>query len=361
MIDEAMTTLQDTFSQFTSNAPSDTASNSDLKPETDLNRARHTVDNGNPVSPPEDTRVPTKRDRARFRSRRSTLDDRLVGPRPKHRKQHRTLFLSDIHLGTPGCKAELLLDFLRNNDAETIYLVGDIIDGWRLKRSWYWSAAHNAVVQEILRKSRKGATVIYVPGNHDEALRDYTGLNFGGVDVIDETIHVAANGQRFLVIHGDQFDGVVKYAKWLAHLGDRAYELALWLNNWLHVIRRAFGLSYWSLSSWLKHKVKNAVEFISSYEVALAREARERGVDGVICGHIHHAEMRDIDGVLYCNDGDWVESCTALAEDDAGQFSIVTWRRFSWEHETYVAPVEVEADDELSDSNAATVGVLSAA
>ncbi len=298
-----------------------------------------------PSQTPEDTRVPGKRDKARFLARRSTLDPRLTGPRPKHRAQHRTLFLSDIHLGTPGCKAELLLDFLRNNDAETIYLVGDIIDGWRLKRSWYWSAAHNAVVQELLRKARKGATVIYVPGNHDEALRDYTGLNFGGVDVINETIHETADGRRFLVIHGDQFDGVVKYAKWLAHLGDRAYELALRLNNVLHDIRRALGLSYWSLSSWLKHKVKNAVEFISSYEVALAREARTRGVDGVICGHIHHAEMREIEGVLYCNDGDWVESCTALAEDKSGTLTIIEWRHFSWEQADYVEPAEMEADD----------------
>ncbi|MDO8288457.1 MAG: UDP-2,3-diacylglucosamine diphosphatase [Parvibaculum sp.] len=301
---------------------------------------------------PVETRVPSKRDKSRFRSRRPALDARLTGQRPKHRKRHRTLFLSDIHLGTPGCKAELLLDFLRHNDAETIYLVGDIIDGWRLKRSWYWSAAHNAVVQEILRKARKGANVIYVPGNHDEALRDYTGLNFGGVDVLAETTHETADGRRFLVIHGDQFDGVVKYAKWLAHLGDRAYEFTLHVNNVLHTVRRSLGFDYWSLSSWLKHKVKNAVEFISSYEVALAREARERGVDGVICGHIHHAEMRDIDGVLYCNDGDWVESCTALAEDDTGQLSIINWQRFSWTQEGYSNPVETEADD---------INVLSAA
>ena len=309
---------------------------------------------------PADTRVPGKRDRSRFLARRATLDSRLTGPRPKHRTKHRTLFLSDIHLGTPGCKAELLLDFLRNNDAETIYLVGDIIDGWRLKRSWYWSAAHNAVVQEILRKARKGANVIYVPGNHDEALRDYANLNFGGVDVLNEAIHETADGRRFLVIHGDQFDGVVKYAKWLAHLGDRAYELALLLNNWLHEIRRMMGLEYWSLSSWLKHKVKNAVEFISSYEVALAREARERGVDGVICGHIHHAEMREIDGVLYCNDGDWVESCTALAEDRTGRLTIINWRRFSWEHDEYVPPLELEHDETPEPALAAS-GVLSAA
>lgn len=281
---------------------------------------------------PGSKRPPRKRDQNRNATRRrGGLDERLTGPRPKHRRKHRTLFLSDIHLGTPGCKADLLLDFLRHNDAETIYLVGDIIDGWRLKRSWYWTATHNAVVQELLRKARKGAAIIYIPGNHDEALRDYTGLNFGGADIMGEAIHETADGRRFLVIHGDQFDSVVKYAKWLAHLGDRAYGAALALNNWLHEIRRLFGLPYWSLSSYLKHRVKNAVEYISSYETAVARSARERGVDGVICGHIHHAEIRAMDGVLYCNDGDWVESCTALAEDEEGTLSIITWHRFSWE------------------------------
>jgi len=264
-------------------------------------------------------------------NRRSGLDPRLTGKRPENRKRHRTLFLSDIHLGTPGCKADLLLDFLRNNDAETIYLIGDIIDGWRIKRSWYWNETHNAVLQEVLRKARKGARIIYVPGNHDEALREYVGLNFGGVDVMHEAIHETANGKRFLVTHGDQFDGVVKYAKWLAHLGDRAYSVALAMNNWLHDIRRVFGLPYWSLSAYLKYRVKNAVEFISKYEEAVARAAREGGTDGVICGHIHHAEMRDIDGILYCNDGDWVESCTALAEDERGELALIIWQRFSWE------------------------------
>lgn len=246
---------------------------------------------------------------------------------------HRTLFLSDIHLGTPGCKADLLVDFLRHNHADTIYLVGDIIDGWRLKRSWYWRAEHNAVIQEILRRSRKGAKVIYVPGNHDEALRDYTGFIFGGIEILDEAIHKTADGRRLLVLHGDQFDSVVTYARWLAHLGDRAYTIALALNNWLHIIRRAFGRPYWSLSAYLKHRVKNAVEYISDFEQAVARAARERGVDGVVCGHIHHPEIRDIDGILYCNDGDWVESCTALAEDKSGKLRILTWQRFSWERE----------------------------
>lgn len=259
-------------------------------------------------------------------------------PRPTSPNRHRTLFLSDIHLGTPGCKADLLLDFLRNNEAQTIYLVGDIIDGWRIKRSWFWHESHNAVVQEILHKVRHGTNVIYVPGNHDEALRDYTGLDFGGIDISNEVIHRTADGRDLLVLHGDQFDSVVRYANWLAHLGDRAYGVALALNNWLHNARRLFGLPYWSLSSYLKQKVKNAVEYISSFETAVARAARERGVDGVVCGHIHHAEMREIDGILYCNDGDWVESCTALAEDMTGQLTIVRWHNFSWEAQDATQP-----------------------
>ncbi|MDE1173307.1 MAG: UDP-2,3-diacylglucosamine diphosphatase [Parvibaculaceae bacterium] len=284
-----------------------------------------------PVQPTADGPPPSGKKKAKYRKWRAGLDERLIGPRPKNPHKHRTLFISDTHLGTPGCKAELLLDFLRHNEAETLYLVGDIIDGWRIKRSWYWSASHNAVVQEILRKARKGTNVVYVPGNHDEALRDYTGLNFGGVDVVGETIHETADGRRFLIIHGDQFDSVVKYARWLAHLGDRAYDMALLANNWLHEIRRFMGLPYWSLSAYLKNRVKNAVEYISSYEQAVAREARERDVDGIICGHIHHAEICEMDGVLYCNDGDWVESCTAIAEDATGAFRILTWHHFSWE------------------------------
>ncbi|PCJ68396.1 MAG: UDP-2,3-diacylglucosamine hydrolase [Rhodobiaceae bacterium] len=254
--------------------------------------------------------------------------------RPANPQKHRTLFISDIHLGTPGCKADLLLDFLRHNEAETIFLVGDIIDGWRIKRSWFWHECHNAVVQEILYKVRHGTRVIYVPGNHDEALRDYIGLDFAGIQVCDEFVHQTADGRKMLVLHGDQFDSVVRYAAWLAHLGDRAYGVALALNNWLHIARRSLGMPYWSLSSYLKQKVKNAVEYISSFEQAVAREGRDRNVDGVICGHIHHAEMREIDGILYCNDGDWVESCTALAEDHSGILNIIHWQHFSWEQET---------------------------
>ncbi|WP_341898386.1 UDP-2,3-diacylglucosamine diphosphatase [Ferrovibrio terrae] len=242
--------------------------------------------------------------------------------------RYRTIWISDIHLGTRGCKADLLLEFLRYTESDTLYLVGDIVDGWRLKRSWYWNQSHNDVVQKLLRKARKGTNVIYVPGNHDEALRDFiegAALQFGGITVLMEAIHETADGRRLLVTHGDHFDGIVTCAKWLALLGDAAYGFALGLNTWFNHLRRRMGLPYWSLSAYLKHKVKNAVEFISDYEQAIAEEARRRHVDGVVCGHIHHAEIREIDGIQYCNDGDWVESCTALVEHFDGRLEILHW------------------------------------
>src|SRR5579883_231067 len=230
---------------------------------------------------------------------------------------YRAIWISDIHLGTRGCKAAFLLDFLRHTDSEYLYLVGDIVDGWRLRRSWYWHQLHNDVIQKLLRKARKGTKVTYVPGNHDEMLRDYLDLHFGGVYVTGEAMHETADGKRLLIIHGDAFDGVVRYARWLAFLGDRAYNVALVLNHWFNKLRLALGYPYWSLSAFLKHKVKNAVNYIGDFENAVSAEAKRRGADGVVCGHIHKAEMREIEGVLYCNDGDWVESCTALVEDDA--------------------------------------------
>ena len=245
--------------------------------------------------------------------------------RPLRPQRHRTIWISDIHLGTRGCKAEMLLDFLRNNESDMLYLVGDIIDGWRLTRAWFWRPSHNAVIDEILRKARAGTRVIYVPGNHDEALRPYTGHSFAGVEVIGEAIHETADGRRLLVIHGDHFDGVVMYARWLAYLGDWAYAMALRLNDVVASARRTLGLPYWSLSRWLKHQVKNAVEYISRFEQAVVREAQRRKLDGVVCGHIHKAEMRQMGGILYCNDGDWVESCTALVEDYAGRLQIIVW------------------------------------
>jgi UDP-2,3-diacylglucosamine pyrophosphatase LpxH len=243
----------------------------------------------------------------------------------------RTVFLSDIHLGTRGCQAELLLDFIRQMDCDTLYLVGDIIDGWKLKGGWFWPQSHNDVVQKILRLARKGCQVIYVPGNHDEVARDYCGVHFGGVVVTRDAIHETADGRRFLVMHGDEFDGVTRHARWLAFLGDWAYRGVLALNTVFNRIRRRLGFGYWSLSAYLKVKVKNALQFIENFEAAVAEEARRRGVDGVICGHIHKAEMRDMDGVTYINDGDWVESCTALVEHFDGRLEILEWAKLrSW-------------------------------
>ena len=245
---------------------------------------------------------------------------------PKHFK---ALFLSDVHLGTRGCQAELLLDFMRLHDAETIYLVGDIIDGWRLKKAWHWPQAHNDVVQKLLRKGRKGARIVYLPGNHDEFLRSYLGTHFGGVEVVDSIVHEAVDGRRFLVIHGDQFDVVVRHARWLAYLGDWAYDVALGVNTIVNRVRRLIGSPYWSLSAWAKLKVKNAVNFIGAFEQALTHEARRAGADGVICGHIHHAAIQDLSGITYVNTGDWVESCTAVAEHHDGRFEILRWTRLA--------------------------------
>ncbi len=240
-------------------------------------------------------------------------------------RRYRTVWISDLHLGSIGCQADLLLDFLRSVECDTLYLVGDIIDGWRLKRSWYWPQAHNDVVQKILRKARKGTRVVYVPGNHDEFARDYAGLHFGGVEVQKEAIHETADGRKLLVTHGDEFDAIVRYAKWLAMVGDGAYMFLLVLNSWLNRARTRLGFKYWSLSAYLKYKVKNAVKFIAEYEEAVAAMVEKRGLDGIVCGHIHHPETRQIGKVLYCNDGDWVESCSALVEDNSGDLFILRW------------------------------------
>jgi UDP-2,3-diacylglucosamine pyrophosphatase LpxH len=240
--------------------------------------------------------------------------------------RYRALFVSDVHLGTRGCQAELFLDFLKHHDADTIYLVGDIVDGWRLKGGWFWPQAHNDVVQKLLRKVRKGSRMIYIPGNHDEFIRDYVGLNFGGVEIMMRTTHTTADGKRFLVVHGDEFDVVVRHAKWLAFLGDWAYEIALFTNTYFNIVRRWFGFGYWSFSAWAKLKVKNAVNFIGTFETALSEAAAKEGVDGVICGHIHHAIIRDMRGVTYVNIGDFVESCSVVAEHDDGRLEILRWK-----------------------------------
>ena len=242
---------------------------------------------------------------------------------PSH--HYRAIFISDLHLGTPGCQAKALLNFIKNNRSDYLYLVGDIVDGWQLRRRWSWPELHNDVVQKLLRRARKGCRIIYVPGNHDEFARGFFGHQFGGIEVSDDAVHTTATGKSLWVTHGDRFDGVILCAKWLAHLGDYMYEITLKLNRYLNHWRQRFGLPYWSLSAYLKHKVKKAVMYVGDFEQAVASEARRRGHQGVVCGHIHHAEMRDINGVLYCNDGDWVESCTALVEHFSGQLELVQW------------------------------------
>ena len=242
-------------------------------------------------------------------------------------EHYRAIWISDVHLGTPGCQAKFLLDFLKHNESDTLYLVGDIIDGWRLKKSIYWPQSHNDVVQKILRKARKGTEVVYVPGNHDESIRQFLGLSFGEIKVVPEAIHTTADGRKLWITHGDLFDGVMQYAKWLAYVGDNLYSLILYFNRYLNLLRIRMGMQYWSLSQYLKHQVKNAVSYIADFEMIMAREARLRGCQGVVCGHIHKAEIRMIDNLLYCNDGDWVESLTALVETHEGELKIVHWPR----------------------------------
>jgi len=246
-------------------------------------------------------------------------------PAPRQRMHFRTIWISDIHLGTPGCNADLLMDFLKSVECETLYLVGDIIDAWRLRKGWYWPARHNDVVRRILKMAKHGTHVVYVPGNHDEVLRDYAGLAFGDVTVASEVIHETADSRRLLVLHGDQFDSIVLYAKWLAFLGDSAYEFLLKANRIVNFVRRRFGLPYWSLAAHMKKRVKNAVSFISRFEEVVARAAAERHVEGVVCGHIHSAEIRQFGHITYYNDGDWVESCTALVEHADGRIEIIDW------------------------------------
>jgi UDP-2,3-diacylglucosamine pyrophosphatase LpxH len=239
---------------------------------------------------------------------------------------YRTIWLSDIHLGSPGCQALYLLEFLRLHRADTLFLVGDILDGWQLRKGWYWPQAHNDVVQKLLRMARKGTRIVYVPGNHDELTRQFIGLSFGGIEIVEDAIHVTADGKRLWITHGDLFDGVMQHARWLAHLGSWLYGLLLEMNRGFNAVRRRLGLPYWSMSQYLKHKAKRATSFINDFEHVMSAEARRRGCDGVVCGHIHKPEIRMIDGTLYCNDGDWVESISALVETHAGELRLVHWR-----------------------------------
>ncbi|OQP88313.1 UDP-2,3-diacylglucosamine hydrolase [Rhizobium rhizosphaerae] len=254
-------------------------------------------------------------------------------------RRFRTLFISDVHLGSKAARTDYLLDFLRHHDAETIILVGDIVDGWRLKRSWYWPQSCNDVVQKLLRKARKGTRIIYIPGNHDEFLRDFPGVHFGGIEVATRHMHEAADGKRYLVLHGDEYDVVVRNARILAYLGDWAYDAAIVINIGLSAVRRRLGLPYWSFSAWAKLQVKHAVSFIGAFQKAVAEDARRAGADGVICGHIHHALIEDIEGVRYINTGDWVESCTAVAEHFDGRMELMIWQAVT------KRPVPAEPED----------------
>ncbi len=256
--------------------------------------------------------------------------------------RYRAIFISDVHLGTRGCKARYLLDFLKHTESDALYLVGDIIDGWALTKTVYWPQAHNDVVQKLLRKARKGTKVVYVPGNHDEAARQFAGLHFGGIAIRNDDVHTTADGRRLWVVHGDFADGVMRHARWLAYVGDTAYSFALWLNDHINRLRIRLGHPYWSLSQYLKHRVKNAVAFITDFELVLLREARRLGYDGVVCGHIHKAEIREVGDMIYANDGDWVESLTALVETLDGHLKIVTWDRLQ-------TPASVPLKDAVTD------------
>jgi UDP-2,3-diacylglucosamine pyrophosphatase LpxH len=239
----------------------------------------------------------------------------------------RAVWISDVHLGIRGSRAELLLEFLQSVETEQLYLVGDLIDGWQLRQRWYWPPAHQAVVHHILAAVRRGVSVRYLPGNHDEAAREFLGLTFAGVPIMNEYVHVTATGKKLLVLHGDQFDSVIGSAKWLAHIGDAAYNFLLGVNAVFNYGRRLLGLPYWSLSAYFKRRVKNAVQTISNFETVVTAAAKRAGADGVVCGHTHHAEMRMMGDVLYCNDGDWVESCTALLEHGDGRLQLLDWRQ----------------------------------
>jgi len=257
-------------------------------------------------------------------SARNAVEAAVVSPHATRR--YRTIWISDAHLGWRASQAGCLLDFLKRHDADHWYLVGDMLDGWMLKRGWFWPQAHNDVVQKILRKVRKGAQVVYIPGNHDNFLRDFLHLQFGGITVLPDAMHTTADGRRLWVLHGHEFDSIVHYASWLAFLGNNGYDAMILIGHGLNRLRRWCGRPDWSLAAYLKQRVKNIVKFVTDYEEALTREARKRGADGIVCGHIHKAESKQFADIAYYNDGDWVESCTALVEHDDGRLEIICWR-----------------------------------
>jgi UDP-2,3-diacylglucosamine pyrophosphatase LpxH len=252
---------------------------------------------------------------------RPSADDKRPAPRTV-----RSIFISDIHLGIRACQAERLLSFLRHYESQYLYLVGDIVDFWAMSRGIQWSRQHNTVVQKLLKRARHGTRVIFVPGNHDEVLREYVGTTFGDIELVQEYVHAAADGRRYVVLHGDEFDQVTRHHRWVAVLGDISYDLLVRLNGWLSLARRSLGISgYWSLAGYAKRKVKSAVSFIYDFEDSVMRAVRDRGLDGVICGHIHSAAIRDIGGRTYINCGDWVDSCTAIVEHHDGRMELIYW------------------------------------
>ena len=241
-------------------------------------------------------------------------------------RRYRTIWISDVHLGSRGAQAEALLGFLKHTESEYLFLGGDIVDGWQIKKSWYWPQSHNDVIQKLLRKARKRTKVVYIPGNHDEGVRDFVGFTFGGIRVAREAIHTLADGRRLLILHGDEFDGMMSLSRrWLATLGHSAYDRALRINRWLNAGLQRLGWSPWPISAQLKHWAKSAGGKLDRFRATLIHEARRQGVDGLVCGHIHHAELRDDTGLVYANSGDWVESCTALVEHFDGRLEILRW------------------------------------
>jgi len=251
--------------------------------------------------------------------------DAGFGPSGTPRRRYRTIWISDIHLGTRGSHDRLLIDFLDHVDSEKLYLVGDIIDGWRMKKRFYWPERHNAIVRRVMQRAKRGTRVIYIPGNHDEMFRQFAGMNFGGVEIRKQATHITADGRKLLIVHGDEYDAVVLAHRWLAFLGDWAYRTLMQLNIAVNGCRRLLGMNYWSLSAHAKHKVKSAVSVISRFEETLAAEAKRRGADGIVCGHIHTAEIKQFDGCTYYNDGDWVEGCNALVEHFDGRMELLHW------------------------------------
>ncbi|MCZ7648262.1 MAG: UDP-2,3-diacylglucosamine diphosphatase [Planctomycetota bacterium] len=263
---------------------------------------------------------------------------------PKTR--YRSIFISDTHLCSRDAQAEVLLHFLRHTKSENLYLVGDFLDVWQLRRRWHWPQVYSNVIHRILSRVKKGAKVVYIPGNHDEFFRDFLGTQFGGVQIVPRTVHRTADGRRMLVMHGDEFDAVVQCNKWLALLGSAAYEYLVAANRILNVVRRRTRLPYWSLAAYCKRRVKNAAKYISRFETALAHEGKTMGVDGVICGHIHTPVIKNVQGLLYCNTGDWVENCTALVEHEDGRLEIVHWLPRYLDALSRAHGLEVDPEDE---------------